>query len=197
MSKVIINTLLSTLAICCFSGNASASDTTSSPISFILAEAGISVAPNMKQGRRNYTPHLGYESITLPTNHGSKMKLHGKNIKENRSIDNIHLNLGQNKARCEQLEKKLTAKYGVPKSRRNNIRVWELANVTAETSQSKTVTIMAGEEKGEYFLTVDRRGPRTGNNPRTNSSLRKAKQPSLRRKNIRRAATKIDRSITD
>ena len=120
------------------------------------------------------------------------MKLHGKNVKKSKSIDDIHLDLGQNKARCEELEKKLTAQYGAPKSSRNNIRVWELNNVEASTGQSRKITIMAGEEKGQYFLTMDRKGPRTGNTSRTNAVLDRFNQNGFNRINSYTTSPKVD-----
>jgi hypothetical protein len=197
MSKVFKQALLPVIAIYCVSSTAFASELQSSPISFILEEAGISTASDMNQARRTPTPYLGNESITLPTKRGSKMKLHGKNIRKNRSIDHIYLDLGKNKARCEELEEKLATKYGDPKSKRNNIRVWELNNAAGSTGQSKKVTIMAGEERGQYFLTVDRKGPRKGNNPRTNASLRKVKTKNLKRTKTSQVRPKVDRRVTD
>jgi len=178
-------------------GHAIANEAAPSPISFILKEAGISESADIKKGKRAYTPHFGYESLTLPTKHGSKMKLHGKNVKKSKNIDNLHLDLGNNKDRCEELEKKLTAKYGEPKSQRNNIRIWELKNPDLTAGQSRNITIMAGEEKGQYFVTLDRKGPRVGNNPHTNASLRKTNLNQSKSVNASQAAPQVNRNIRD
>jgi len=197
MSKLTKHALLSIAAICFVSNNATASENTSSPIGFLLSESGVTEADIKAKGRKSYTPHFGYEAVSLQTKNNAHMKIHGKNINKNNKIDNIHLNLGQDKAKCEELERKLTAKYGAPISQRNNIRVWELKNTDFTAGQARKITIMAGEEKGQYFVALDRKGPRVGNNPRTNASLRKTKLNPVKRINPSQAAPQVDRNIRD
>jgi len=197
MSKNLNRILFPIAAILCVSGTAIASENSLSPFSFILTEAGISETEITKNGQRIYTPHIGYESVTMRTKNDAKVKLHGKNTNRSKDIDNIHLNIGQDKVQCEELEKKLTEKYGPAKSQRNNIRIWELNNPNFTAGQSKKITIMAGEEKGQYFLIIDRMGSRTGNNPRTNASLRKADRNGFKRATSKKASPKINRNIRD
>lgn len=197
MSKTLKQILLPLAAICYVASNAAAKENTSSPIGYILSEIGFSQAQIIKKSKKAYTPDIGYETVMLSSKNGIKTKLQGKNIGKYNSIDNIHLNLGRNKAHCEDLEKKLTAKYGTPISHRDNIRVWEFNNPDSTTGQSKKITVIAGEEKGLYFLTVDRKGPRTGNNPRTNSSLRKTSIKNVKRAKFSKPTPKIDRNLRD
>lgn len=197
MSKILKHALLPIITTCCISSYAIANENTASPISFILNEAGVSESMVTKSGKKAYTPHIGYETVMLKTKNRSEIKIHGKNIKKKNKIDNIHLNLGQNKARCEELEKKLTAQYGPPKSQRNNIRIWELNNPDFTSDQSRKITIMAGKEKGEYFLTVDRKGTRTGNNPRSNDSLTKPYRNKIKRQQSRKTQPKVNHNIRD
>jgi len=192
MSKILKRGLFLIAAMCCFSSNAIASENRLSPIDFILSEEGVSKAEIYKNGTRNYLPHIGYETVILPIKNSVKIRIHTKNINNFKTIDDVHLDLGQNKTHCEELEKKLTAKYGAPKSQRNNIRIWELNNPDFTVGQSRKITIMAGEENGQYFLTVDRKGPRTGNTSRTNAVLDRFNQNGFNRINSYTTSPKVD-----
>ena len=184
-------------AVFCLSSHAMADESKLSPIDFLLSEAGISEATISKNGKRDHTPHLGYEAVSLTSENRSRIKIHGKNVKKKKDIDNISLDLGQDKARCMELESKLTSQYGPPVSKRNNIRIWEIKNSDMALGQAKKTTIMAGEENGKYFVSIDRKGPKAGNNPRTNRALRQKANKRSRRQVSKKAAPQIDMSIRD
>lgn len=197
MSKITKYALIPIAATLSFSLHATANENSLSPVDFLLSEAGVSETTISKNGQRSYTPHRGYETVSLRTKNMSRVKVHGKNVRKNKDIDDITLDLGQDKARCEDLEKKLTAKYGAPISSRNNIRVWELKNANFTAGQSKKITIMAGEENGRYFVKLDRKGTRAGNNPRTNASLRKTSAIASSPAKSRNIASKINNNVRD
>lgn len=87
-------------------------------------------------------------------------------VQNERGIDELNIDLKTDKARCEDIEKVLTETYGPATSNRHNLRIWELPNTDKVTGQSKMITIIAGEENGRYFVKLDRKGQKRGNNPR-------------------------------
>lgn len=94
-------------------------------------------------------------------------------------IDEISLNLKNDKARYEAIEQILADNYGPATSKRRNLNIWELPNTDKTTGQSKMITIMAGEENGLYFVKLDRKGPRRGNNPRLYNAIQPQSAISL------------------
>jgi len=89
---------------------------------------------------------------------------------EHKKQNLLHLKL--TKAQCEEIEQSLSEAYGPAISSRGNIRIWEIINQNRSYNQSKMVTIMAGQEQGQYFAKLDRKGAAVSNNPR----LRKPKK---------------------
>ncbi|MEP3892306.1 MAG: hypothetical protein ABJN69_17735 [Hellea sp.] len=96
----------------------------------------------------------------------TSLKSGSLNARNTPNIKEYRLDLKRDKVRLKDIEKSLTEAYGPPKTSRNNTLIWEIKNLTGKSGQSKQVTIMAGEENGAYFVTLDRRGAAAGNNPR-------------------------------
>jgi hypothetical protein len=144
--------------LCLCTSNAIANEAIISPIQLLLSEAGITEFDISSKGQSTFTPHKGYQALNLETARRDKVEIHRKKSLKARGVDKFHLDLGQDKERCEELERKLTDIYGPASSKRKNIKVWEIANPDYSLGQSKKITIMSGEEKGRYFLKMNRQG---------------------------------------
>lgn len=177
-----------------------AKNTPPSPVQLILEEAKNTASPAIasatKPNQATQQTLLRSQNSSIGASLNQDLKIEGKNTQTHEGIDLVRLSIGNDATRHKAMQDKLTAAYGTPKSQRGGIQIWEIQNNDQGYDQSKMTTIMTGQEDGNFFVTIDRRGNsgRTLPPPKAVISAPRAATPP---RNIAPKRPKIDYSIRD
>lgn len=194
---------VSLTAALCISGPALANGNGPSPVQLVLEEvdaaASNTAAPKTSLNsapQMNRASQMGRSNRSAVAGFGETLQVEGKNTQTHEGIDLVRLDIGTNAARYKALENKFTAAYGAPKSSRGNTQLWEIPTADTGNRQSEMTTIMAGQEAGRYFITVDRRG-NDGQTRGAPKAVLTAPRATLTPQRSAPSRPKIDYSIRD
>lgn len=146
----------------CVSAPSAAKSEPKSPVQIVLEEMNRSSSStaSLKKDVSGTTLRNTRYTADVPANISShkSLNLEGKNTQTPEGIDLLQLKIEKNVSQYKSVRDKLVAAYGAPKSQRGGVEIWEIETANAGLEQSKMTTIMTGQESGDYFVTIDRRG---------------------------------------